>query len=82
MGTNKPIYLIIDRQKKYYIRKYLSKVEELTNIRQNTLSKHFNNSNLEYKNDNWHVIIVRNVDLTSNSRGNTHNFINSHQEWE
>lgn len=82
MGTNKPIYLIIDSQNKYYIRKYLSKVQELTNIKQNTLSKHFNNHNIEYKNDSWKIIIVRNVDLTSNSRGNKYNFINSHQEWE
>ena len=82
MGTNKSIYLIIDSQNRYYIRKYLSKVEHLTNVKQNTLSKHFNNNNLEYKNDKWHIIIIRNVDLTSNSSGNKHNFINSVRDWE
>lgn len=82
MGTNKPIYLIIDTNNKHYIRKYLSKVESLTSIKQNTLSKHFSLSNNEYKNENWQVIKVINVDLTSDSRGNRHNFIKSVQEWE
>ena len=80
MGTNKPIYLIIDSKNIKYIRKYLPKVEELTNIKQNTLSKHFNKYNTSYKNDKWEVFKITNVDLTSNSRGNTQNFINSKRE--
>jgi hypothetical protein len=82
MGTNKPIYLIIDTNNIKYIRKYLPKVETLTNIKQNTLSKHFSKGFFSYKNDNWEVIRINNVDLTSNSKGNKYNFINSGQEWD
>lgn len=82
MGTNKVVYLVIDNKNIKYIRKYLAKVEELTSIKQNTLSKHFNNGNSVYKNDNFEVIKIINVDLSSNSRGNKYNFIKSLQEWE
>ena len=82
MGQNKPIYLIISSTNVKYIRKYLPKVENLTSIKQNTLSKHFNKGFASYKNDNWEVFRINNVDLTSNCSGNKHNFINSGQEWD
>lgn len=79
---NTACYLIIDTNNLYYIRKYLSKVQEVTSINQNTLSKHFNNSNEPYKNDKFEVIKVQNVDLDSNNKGNKYNFSNSSQEYE
>lgn len=82
MGQNKPIYLIISSINVKYIRKYLPKVENLTSIKQNTLSKHFSKGFLSYKNDDWEVFRIINVDLTSNCSGNKHNFINSRQEWD
>lgn len=82
MGQNKPIYLIIDSTNVKYIRRYLPKVESLTNIKQNTLSKHFSKYKTSYKNDNWEVFRIDNVDLTSDYSGNKYNFINSVQEWE
>lgn len=82
MGTNKPIYLIIDTKNIKYIRKYLAKVESLTNIKQNTLSKHFSKYSSSYKSDNFEVFKIINVDLSSDRRGNEYNFINAVQEWE
>ena len=82
MGKNKPIYLIIDKENHYFVRKYLPKVEKLTNIKQNTLSKHFSKFKTSYKNDNWEVIKVTNVDLNSFNVGNKYNFINSNQEYD
>ena len=82
MGQNKPIYLIISSTNVKYIRKYLSKVEDLTSISQNKLSKHFSKGFTSYKNDNWEVFRITNVDLTSNCSGNKYNFLNSVQEWD
>ena len=82
MGNKRPIYVIISKENQYFIRKYLPKVEKLTNIKQNTLSKHFSTHNTSYKNNNWEVIKVVNVDLDSFNIGNKHNFINSKQEYE
>lgn len=80
MGQNKPIYLIISSTNVKYIRKYLPKVENLTSIKQNTLSKHFSKCKTSYKNDNWEVFKINNVDLTSNCNGNKYNFIKLNQE--
>lgn len=82
MGQNKPIYLIISNTNLKYIRKYLPKVENLTGIKQNTLSKHFSKGFLSYKNLNWEVFRITNVDLSSNCSGNKNNFINSVRDWD
>jgi hypothetical protein len=71
------LYVILDSKDNVYVQKYLSKVESLTKINQNTLSKHFSTHNKPYKNEFWTVCKTNNVDLRSFNRGNVNNFINS-----
>lgn len=68
-------YVIIDTKGEVYIRKFLSKVENLTGIAQNTVSKHFSINKTPYKNDNWTIFKTSNVDLKSFNKGNKYNFI-------
>lgn len=68
-------YVIIDAKGDVFIRKFLSKVESLTTIAQNTLSKHFSINKTPYKNDNYTIFKTSNVDLKSFNKGNKHNFI-------
>lgn len=68
-------YVIFDDKESIFIRKYLSKVEDLTSIAQNTLSKHFSTNKTPYKNDKWEVFKTSNVDLKSFNGGNKYNFI-------
>lgn len=68
-------YVIFDDKGNLFIRKFLSKVQELTNIAQNTLSKHFSLNKTPYEKDNWKVFKTSNVDLKSFNKGNKYNFI-------
>lgn len=68
-------YVIIDAKGQVYIRKFLSKVESLTQIAQNTLSKHYSVNKTPYKNDNWTIFKTSNVDLKSFNKGNIDNII-------
>lgn len=68
-------YVIFDDKGNLFIRKFLSKVQELTNIAQNTLSKHFSLYKTPYEKDNWKVFKTSNVDLKSFNKGNKYNFI-------
>lgn len=70
-------YIIIAAENKTYIRKYLSKVEELTNINSKTLSKHFNTYKTPYEKKGFTVYKTRDVDLKSNNRGNSNNLSSS-----
>lgn len=69
-------YVIINPNNVVFIRKFLSKVESLTNIAQNTLSKHFSINEKPYKTEKWTVFKTSNVDLKSFNKGNKDNFIN------
>ena len=71
------LYVILDSKDNVYVQKYLSKVENLTSIAQNTLSKHFSKHKTPYKNEFWTVCKTNNVDLKSFNRGNVNNFITS-----
>jgi len=68
-------YVIINQNNEVFIRKFLSKVESLTNIAQNTLSKHFSIYKTPYKNNNFTIFKTSNVDLKSFNKGNKYNFI-------
>ena len=68
-------YVIIDAKEQVYIRKFLSKVENLTGIAQNTLSKHYSVNKTPYKNDNYTIFKTSNVDLKSFNKGNIDNII-------
>ena len=68
-------YVIISANEEVFIRKFLSKVENLTGIGQNTLSKHFSIKKTPYKNDKYTVFKTNNVDLKSFNKGNKYNFI-------
>lgn len=68
-------YVIINTNGEVFIRKFLSKVEDLTNIAQNTISKHFSINKIPYKNDNYTIFKTSNVDLKSFNKGNKYNFI-------
>lgn len=68
-------YIIIDAKEQVYIRKFLSKVESLTGIAQNTLSKHYSVNKTPYKNDNYTIFKTSNVDLKSFNKGNIDNII-------
>jgi len=68
-------YVIFDSKEGVFIRKFLSKVESLTNIAQNTLSKHFSKNKTPYKNNNFTIFKTSNVDLKSFNKGNKYNFI-------
>ena len=59
----KVIYIIFDNENNIYARKYLSKVQELTQINKDTLSKHFNKHNSPYNKGNYKVYKCENVDL-------------------
>jgi hypothetical protein len=71
------LYVILDKKDNIYVQKYLSKVENLTSVAQNTLSKHFSKYKQPYKNESWTICKTNNVDLRSFNRGNADNFINS-----
>ncbi len=68
-------YVIFNDKEQIFIRKYLSKVESLTGIAQNTLSKHYSVNKTPYKNDKWKVFKTSNVDLKSFNKGNKDNLI-------
>jgi DNA-binding phage protein len=68
-------YVIISSNEEVFIRKYLSKVENLTGIAQNTLSKHFSINKQPYINNKWSIFKTSNVDLKSFNKGNKYNFI-------
>ena len=68
-------YVIFDSKEGVFIRKFLSKVESVTSIAQNTLSKHFSKNKTPYKNNNFTIFKTSNVDLKSFNKGNTYNFI-------
>ena len=73
-------YVIISTKDEVFIRKFLSKVEILTGIAQNTLSKHFSINKKPYVNNNYTVFKTSNVDLKSFNKGNKYNFINQPNE--
>ena len=68
-------YVIIDAKEQVFIRKFLSKVESLTQIAQNTLSKHYSMNKTPYTNDNYTIFKTSNVDLKSFNKGNIDNII-------
>lgn len=68
-------YICFNQKEEVFIRKYLSKIEYLTNIAQNTLSKHFSVNKTPYKNDNWTIYKTSNVDFKSFNKGNKDNLI-------
>ena len=68
-------YVIIDAKEQVFIRKFLSKVESLTQIAQNTLSKHYSVNKTPYINDNYTIFKTSNVDLKSFNKGNIDNII-------
>jgi hypothetical protein len=68
-------YVIICKNEGVFIRKFLSKVESLTQIAQNTLAKHFSKNKTPYTKDNYTIFKTSNVDLKSFNRGNKSNFI-------
>lgn len=68
-------YVCFNDKEQLFIRKFLSKVEDLTNIAQNTLSKHFSVNKTPYKKDIWTVYRTTNVDLKSFNSGNKYNLI-------
>lgn len=68
-------YVIVDAKEQVFIRKFLSKVESLTQIAQNTLSKHYSVNKTPYKNDNYTIFKTSNVDLKSFNKGNIDNII-------
>jgi hypothetical protein len=59
----KVIYIIFDHLNNVYARKYLSKVEDLTEISKSTLSKHFNAHNTPYEKGKYKVYKCENIDL-------------------
>ena len=73
-------YVIISAKDEVFIRKFLSKVESLTGIAQNTLSKHFSINKTPYKNDKYTILKTSNVDLKSFNKGNINNIINQPNE--
>ena len=68
-------YVIISANEEIFIRKYLSKVENLTGVAQNTLSKHYSMNKTPYTNDNYTIFKTSNVDLKSFNKGNIDNII-------
>lgn len=70
-------YVIFKDNNTVAIRKYLSKVEELTGIRSATLSKHFSRSKNPYSYEGFEVYKTRNVDLKSYNKGNSDNLSSS-----
>ena len=71
--THLEYYVIFDDQERVYIRKYLSKVQELTNFDSRTLSKHFSRTNKPYIKGGFTVHKTKNVDLKSYNSGNMDN---------
>ena len=71
----KHYYVIISTKNEVFIRKFLSKVESLTQIAQNTLSKHYSMNKTPYTNDNYTIFKTSNVDLKSFNKGNIDNII-------
>jgi len=68
-------YVCFNDKEQLFIRKFLSKVEDLTNIAQNTLSKHFSVSKSPYKNEIWTIYKTSNIDFKSFNKGNKYNLI-------
>ena len=66
----KVLYIVIDTNNTHTILKYLSKVQNLTNINKATLSKHFLKYNKEYKTSQYIVIKCTNVDLKGYFKNN------------
>ena len=77
--TNKieQYYIIINTNNEVYIRKYLSKVQSITQIAQNTLAKHFSLNSTPYINNEYTIFKTSNVDFKSFNKGNVNNFITS-----
>ncbi len=69
-AETRELYIVIDKENRYYIRKYLSKVEELTGILKATLSKHFNRHKKEYVSEGFIVHKCSNVDLKGHYKNN------------
>ena len=68
-------YVIISTKNEVFIRKFLSKVESLTQIAQNTLSKHYSINKTPCTNDKYTIFKTSNVDLKSFNKGNIDNII-------
>ena len=64
------LYVIFGAENKITVRKYLSKVENLTGILKTTLSKHFSKYKEPYKNDKYIVYKCDNVDLKGYFKNN------------
>ena len=64
------LYVIFGAENKITVRKYLSKVENLTGILKTTLSKHFNKHKEPYKNNQYVVYKCDNVDLKGYFKNN------------
>ena len=69
------IYVIFKDEKEIFIRKYLSKVEKIVPVSAKYLSNYFNKTNEPYKKNNYTIYKCKNVDLSSNNRGNKLNFM-------
>lgn len=68
-------YVVINTKNEVFIRKFLSKVESLTGIAQNTLSKHYSVNKTPYTNNEYTIFKTSNVDLKSFNKGNKYNLI-------
>lgn len=66
----KVLYIIIDNENNVIVRKYLSKVEDLTGILKTTLSKHFNNFKVPYIKSGYTIHKSINVDLKGYYKNN------------
>jgi len=70
-------YVIINENQDVFIRKFLSKVENLTGVAQNTISKHFSKNTKPYSNGKFTIMKTTNADFKSFNKGNIDNFSNS-----
>ena len=66
------VFIIIEGESKFYIRKYLTKTAKIAGVQPNTISKWFMETNEPYKRGNFKVIKCKNVDLKGEYRDNFH----------
>lgn len=66
------VFIIIEGENKFYIRKYLTKTAKIVGVQPNTISKWFMETDEPYKRGDFKVIKCKNVDLKGEYRNNFH----------